>query len=52
MIDCIKELYDNKELGPKFSDEAFNYYLSNFTREKHINSFKSCLMNFDFIKNN
>ena len=52
MIDCIKELYDNKELGPKFSDEAFNYYLSNFTREKHINNFKSCLMNFDLIENN
>jgi len=52
MIDCIKGLYKNKELGHKFSNEAFNYYLSNFTREKHINNFKSCLKNFDIIKNN
>ena len=41
MIECIKELYNSKELRAQLGNNAFNYYSSHFTRSKHINNFKS-----------
>ncbi len=46
MIDCIKDLYDSNELRSEFSDKAFNYYSSNFTREIHVNNFKLFFNNY------
>ena len=46
MIDCIKDLYDSNELRSKFSDKAFDYYSSNFTRRIHVNNFKLFFNNY------
>ena len=46
MIECIKDLYDSNDLRSKFSDKAFDYYSSNFTRRIHINNFKLFFNNY------
>ena len=40
MIDCINELYNSEKFRSQLADNALNFYLSHFTRDKHINNFK------------
>ncbi len=40
LIKCIKDLYSNTDLACKLRENAMNYYINNFSRDKHIDNFK------------